>query len=72
MVLESRVVNGRYHGKRFRSLLLVVAILSIAYFFGNPETFGAFATTLGALYGTYLAGQSATDWQKAKLNGENQ
>lgn len=59
----------RYHGRRFRSLILVVALLALGYTWGNPETFGAYATTLGVLYGAYLAGQSATDWQKAKNGG---
>jgi len=62
-------MNGRYHGRRFASLLLVVIILTVAYFAGNPDTFGAFSTGLGALYGTYAIGQSATDWQKTKNGG---
>ena len=49
--------------------LLVVVMLSIAYFVGNPDIFGAYSTGLGALYGTYAIGQSATDWQKAKNGG---
>jgi len=59
-------MNGRYHGKRFLSLIVVIVALNLAYYFGDPETFGTFATSLGLLYGTYLTGQSATDWQKAK------
>lgn len=62
-------MNGRYHGKRFVSLLLVTIILTAGFFAGNPDTFGAFSTALGVLYGAYLAGQSATDWQKAKNGG---
>jgi len=62
-------MNGRYHGKRFVSLLVVVVALMAGYFAGNENMFGAYSTTLGALYGAYLAGQSATDWQKAKNGG---
>ena len=62
-------MNGRYHGKRFASLLLVTALLAVGFFFGRPEMFGPYATTLGVLYGAYLTGQSATDWQKAKNGG---
>jgi len=62
-------MNARYHGKRFWSLILVIVALVGGYIWGNPETFGAYATTLGVLYGAYLAGQSATDWQKAKNGG---
>ncbi len=57
---------NRYQGKRFASLLVVTFVLMLGYFFGNPEIFGAFSTTIGALYGAYLAGQSATDYVKAK------
>lgn len=59
-------MSGRYHGKRFLSLLVVILALNLGYYFGDAETFGTFATTLGVLYGAYLTGQSATDWQKAK------
>ena len=62
-------MNDRYHGKRFWSLMLVTVLLAIGYAWGNPETFGSYSTTLVILYGAYLAGQSATDWQKAK-NGD--
>ena len=62
-------MNGRYHGRRFLSLLLITMILTAGYFAGDPDTFGAFSTTLGVLYAAYLAGQSATDWQKAKNGG---
>ena len=62
-------MNGRYHGKRFMSLMLVTALLAIGYAWGDAETFGSYSTTLGVLYGAYLAGQSATDWQKAKNGG---
>ncbi len=62
-------MNGRYHGKRFVSLLVVVVALVAGFFFGPPAQFGAYSTALGALYGAYLAGQSATDWQKAKNGG---
>jgi len=57
---------NRYHGKRFLSLLVVVFALCIGFFFGPASAFGAFSTSLAAVYGAYLAGQSATDWQKAK------
>ncbi len=59
-------MNERYHGKRFLSLLVVIFSLCVGYFFGPDAGFGAFSTALGAVYGAYLAGQSATDWQKAK------
>lgn len=62
-------MNDRYHGKRFWSLILVTVLLVLGYFFGNPETFGAYSTGLGGMYAVYLAGQSATDWQKAKNGG---
>ena len=62
-------MSDRYHGRRFWSLILVIIALVAGYTWGNPETFGAYATTLGVLYGAYLAGQSATDWQKAKNGG---
>lgn len=60
---------GRYHGKRFASLILVSLLLALGFFFGRPEMFGAYSTALGLLYGSYLTGQSATDWQKAKNGG---
>lgn len=59
-------MNERYHGKRFMSLLVAMAALSIGFFAGNPDSFGAYSTALGLMYGAYLAGQSATDYQKAK------
>jgi hypothetical protein len=59
-------MNGRYHGKRFLSLLVVVLALIIGFFWGPAAQFGSYSTALGAVYGAYLAGQSATDWQKAK------
>ena len=62
-------MNGRYRGKRFWSLILAISALIGGYIWGNPETFGTYATTLGVLYGAYLTGQSATDWQKAKNGG---
>lgn len=62
-------VNSRYHGKRFRSLIFISLLLTIAYYLGDPASFGAYATTLGGIYSVYLAGQSATDWQKAKNGG---
>ena len=55
-----------YKGRRFLSLLLVIVALTGGFFFGRPEMFGSYSTTLGLLYGAYLAGQSATNWQKAK------
>ena len=61
-------MNGRYHGKRFLSLIFVVLLLSLAYYFGDPVSFDAYAKTLGVLYFAYLTGQSATDWQ-GKSNG---
>ena len=60
---------NRYAGKRFMSLLVVVLCLVAGFFWGPPAQFGAYSTALGAVYGAYLAGQSATDWQKAKNGG---
>ncbi len=57
---------NRYHGKRFLSLLVVVLALIVGFFWGPGDQFGSYSTALGAVYGAYLAGQSATDWQKAK------
>ena len=62
-------MNERYHGKRFASLILVTILLAGGFFFGRPEMFGSYSMALGALYGAYLTGQSATDWQKAKNGG---
>lgn len=62
-------MNERYHGKRFVSLLVVVFAMCIGFFFGPVASFGAFSTALGVIYGAYLTGQSATDWQKAKNGG---
>lgn len=62
-------MSGRYQGKRFLSFLVATGALCGGFFFGNPIVFGAFATSLGVLYGAYLTGQSATDWQKAKNGG---
>ncbi len=56
-------MNGRYHGKRFLSLIFVVLLVSLAYYFGDPSTFESYAKTLGFIYGVYLTGQSATDWK---------
>lgn len=61
--------DGRYKGKRFLSFLVACSALCLGFFFGKPEAFGAFSTALGLIYGTYLTGQSATDWQKAKNGG---
>lgn len=46
--------------------MLAFVILSVGYAFGDPNTFGAFSTAVGGIYAAFLAGQSATDWQKAK------
>ena len=59
----------RYAGRRFMSLLVVVLVLVAGFFWGPPAQFGAYSTALGAVYGAYLAGQSATDWQKLKNGG---
>jgi hypothetical protein len=61
--------TGRYRGKRFLSFLVAVAALCLAFALGPPESFGSFSTALGVIYGAYLTGQSATDWQKAKNGG---
>lgn len=59
----------RYKGKRFASLVLVAGLLTLAFFYGPGALFASYSTTLGLLYGAYLTGQSATDWQKAKNGG---
>ncbi len=61
-------MNGRYHGKRFLSLILVVVLLSLAYYFGDPVNFDSYAKSLGFIYGVYLTGQSATDWQSKSID----
>lgn len=62
-------MSGRYHGRRFASLLVVMLLLALGFFFGPADNFGSYSTALGVLYGAYLTGQSATDWQKAKNGG---
>lgn len=62
-------MSGVYRGKRFLSFLVATAALLVGFFAGDPENFGAYSTALGLLYGAYLTGQSATDWQKAKNGG---
>lgn len=62
-------MNERYKGKRFTSFLVVVVVLLAAFFGGHPETFGSFSQAVAAAYGAYLAGQSATDYVKAKNGG---
>ena len=59
-------MNGRYQGRRFRSFLIALLALCIGFAFGDPDSFGAFSAAVGVMYSAYLAGQSATDWQKAK------
>jgi hypothetical protein len=49
--------------------MVATAALLAGFFGGEPESFGAYSTALGLLYGAYLTGQSATDWQKAKNGG---
>jgi len=60
---------GRYRGKRFLSFIVATLALCSGFFWGDPESFGSFSTALGVIYGAYLTGQSATDWQKAKNGG---
>ena len=62
-------MNDRYHGKRFRSFLLVLLVLCLGLIFGPAESFGAFSIAVGLAYTAYAAGQSATDFVKAK-NGQ--
>lgn len=64
-------MNARYHGKRFASLLFVVVLLAMGFFFGPETSFGAYSTSLAALYAAYLAGQSVTDYEKAKNGGQH-
>ncbi len=60
---------SKYHGRRFASLILAFTCLVGGYFGGDADSFGAFSTAVTVLYAAYLAGQSATDWQKAKNGG---
>ena len=60
---------GRYRGKRFLSFIVATVALCLGFALGPPESFGSFSTALGVIYGAYLTGQSATDWQKAKNGG---
>ena len=62
-------MNGRYHGKRFLSFLLALSALCIGFATGDSDSFGAFSAAVGVIYSAYLAGQSATDYAKAK-NGK--
>ena len=57
---------SRYQGKRFAGFLLVVIALCAGFFGGEPTTFASFGMYLAGIYGAYVTGQSATDWQKAK------
>jgi hypothetical protein len=50
-----------FFGKRFAGLIVVVLCLTLGYFFGRPDMFGAFASTIGLMYGVYVGGQSYTD-----------
>lgn len=59
----------KYQGRRFLSLLLTTGLLTLAYFLGRPEIFGAYSTALGGMYSVYLIGQSATNWAKTKNGG---
>ena len=63
-------MNGRYHGKRYSSFLVVAGLLTVGLFWGQAALYVVFAQTLGLAYAVYLGGQSATDWQKAK-NGNS-
>ncbi len=58
-------MNERYHGKRFRSFLLVLLVLCLGLALGPVDSFGAFATAVGLAYTAYAAGQSATDWRNS-------
>lgn len=56
---------SRYAGKRFAALLVSVVLVFIGFMLGPKETFGAFSTAIGLMLGSYLAGQSATDYKNA-------
>ena len=62
-------MNGRYHGRRFRSFLLALVALCVGYAFGPPDSFGAFSAAITGLYTAYLAGQSLTDYANTR-NGK--
>jgi len=57
---------NRYQGRRFAGFLISMAALCVGAATVDPESFPTFASTIGVLYGAYLAGQSATDFQKLK------
>lgn len=56
-------MRGRYAGKRFVGMVLVVGALTAGFFFGPAEAFPSFATSIGLLYTVYVGGQTTTDWK---------
>jgi hypothetical protein len=54
----------RLLGKRFSGLLVAIACLTAGFFWGKPEMFSIFASTIGLIYGAYVGGQSYTDAKK--------
>lgn len=56
----------RYQGRRFAAFLTTLLLVGAGFFAGPPENFGTFAQVIGALFFTYVTGQSATDWKKAQ------
>ena len=60
----------RYQGKRYRSFLLVCALLTGGMVFcalQNAVTlYGVFAGAISGAFTFYLGGQTATDWKNGK------
>ncbi len=52
--------------KRFAAFLVCSGLLYVGLFAADPATFDTYAKMIAAIFGAYLGGQSATDWQKAK------
>lgn len=59
----------RYAGKRFAGFIISCVCLMVGVAIAPVESFPALATTLGLLYGAYLAGQSSTDYKNIAMNG---
>lgn len=59
-------MNNRYQGRRFAAFLTTLIIVALGFFIGPEANFGTFAQVIGALFFTYVTGQSATDWKKAQ------
>lgn len=54
---------SRFAGKRFAAFLMTLLVIAAGFWMHHAETFGALAQYVTALFGAYVAGQSATDWK---------